>query len=109
MNSARIKLNKGELLFKEGDKSDHAYLLQTGELETFTQQDGTKLVLGQIDPGELIGEMSVIDGAPRSASIVATKNSVLVAVKKNQLLERIAEANNLEGYPLHWSAAPLLP
>ena len=93
MSSVQIKLNKGELLFKEGDQSDHAYLLQTGQLETFTEQDGTKLVLGQVDPGELIGEMSIIDGAPRSATIIATKKSVLVQVNKNQLIERIAESD----------------
>lgn len=91
--TTRIKLNKGDVLFNEGDVADCAYLVLNGQLEVITNQNGVNVTLGQVDPGELIGEMSVIDSENRTSSIVAKSACTLVSVKKNQIQERISQSD----------------
>ena len=93
MNKSRKSLIKGETLYKEGDIPDNAYLLVTGMLESSTIQNGTRITLGEINPGELIGEMSVLDGELRTATVEALEESSLLSINKNQLVERVVKSD----------------
>jgi CRP-like cAMP-binding protein len=66
-------LGAGQVLFKAGDKSDGMYLIRKGELAVYLEQDGKQVMLATIGEGGMIGEMALFDGAPRSASVKATK------------------------------------
>lgn len=60
-----------EVLVREGDESNHLYILSSGELEVFARKgNGRELVYNTIRPGEYFGELS-LDGNPRSASVRA--------------------------------------
>lgn len=91
--AARKKLNKGEVLFKEGDEAEFAYFVASGQLELVTQKNGTEIVLSQVLPGELIGEMSVIDRTSRFSTAVAIETCVLFKVHRDQLLGRITDCD----------------
>src|SRR5882762_9774563 len=62
----------GAVMFGEGDTSDWVALLLTGrvKLSSFTQ-DGREAVIGIAGHGELLGELSAVDGEPRSATAIA--------------------------------------
>jgi CRP/FNR family cyclic AMP-dependent transcriptional regulator len=62
-----VGLAPGESLFREGDEAAHMFILLEGEVEILV---GTKVV-DVPGPGALIGEMALIDHAPRAASVVA--------------------------------------
>ncbi len=60
-----------ELIFKEGDLSNEAYRLLSGSVEISIAVDGRKVVLAQLAPGDIFGEMAMIDEHPRSATAMA--------------------------------------
>ena len=84
---AVVKLKRGEILFREGDPGELLYIVVDGDLEIL-KAPGTddELILNTIHAGEYIGEMSLITGAPRTASVRAfTDEVVLLSMNRKQL------------------------
>lgn len=60
----------GESLFYQGDPSDGMYVIERGEVGVFAcPEGGDRVLLAELGNGALIGELSLIDGAPRSAQV----------------------------------------
>lgn len=75
------RLGRGQILFVSGEPSEHVYVVRTGRLKVHvTSERGTELVLAVVGPGESIGDVSVIDHGPRSADVLATEPTELLAV-----------------------------
>jgi CRP-like cAMP-binding protein len=68
----------GEILLKEGDTATFVLLVLTGKLEVFVVREGQDLVLTESAPGTILGELAVLCGIPRSASVRAKENSVVL-------------------------------
>ena len=64
-----------EVLMKEGDKADFVVLLLTGGLEVFVKRGDNDVVLTETKPGTITGELAVLCGIPRSASVRAQEPS----------------------------------
>ncbi|RYE86976.1 MAG: cyclic nucleotide-binding domain-containing protein, partial [Hyphomicrobiales bacterium] len=76
----RVALAPGEMLIREGDQGDTLYIILNGALEV-TKRDGNHdVTLATRMPGEVLGEMSIIERAPRTASVRAVKPSELLAI-----------------------------
>lgn len=73
-------LAPGEILFREGEKADAAYLVKRGKLRAFRRKDGQSFTLGEILAGEFCGEMAHINGEPRSADVEALEPSELIEI-----------------------------
>jgi diguanylate cyclase len=86
----RISLKQGEYLFREGDAPSVAYLIESGEVEVSADRDGKRWVLSKLGAGDLLGEMAVIDDAPRTASARALSDCVLFQIDRAQISERLA-------------------
>jgi len=86
----RVHLKTNEVLFHEGDAPTVAFLIESGEIEVSTFQDGVRLILSKLYPGDLLGEMAVIDDAPRTATAVALTECVLFQIDRTQISERLA-------------------
>jgi len=86
---------KGARVFHEGDTSDACYLIRSGEVRvTREHPDGRAIALATLGPGELVGELAMIDGDVRSASVEALTDLELLAVSAADmrgLLERNAQ------------------
>ncbi len=78
-------LQPGQPLFKEGEAAEHAYLLKKGKLRAFLVRDGRTETLGEILPGEFVGEMAYIDGEPRSANVDAVDYSEVIEIPLKNL------------------------
>ena len=61
----------GEVLLKEGDTAEFVLLVLSGKLEVFVQRQGKDLLLTEAGPGSILGELAVLCGIPRSASVRA--------------------------------------
>jgi CRP-like cAMP-binding protein len=73
-----VRLERGALLFAKGDEGDAAFIVLDGALEVRdVARDGKELVIAAADAGKLVGEMAVLDGAPRSADVVAARACTL--------------------------------
>jgi NTE family protein len=75
-----IELSGGETLFEQGDPEDGVYLVISGRLRALVDDGGTRHAVNEIMRGETIGEMAVLTHEPRSATIVAVRDSVLAQV-----------------------------
>ena len=75
-----VFLEDNSKLFEINDKSDSFCFLVTGLLKAFIPQKETLVEVGEIYEGEVIGEMGIISNEPRSASIFATRDSVVFKI-----------------------------
>ena len=67
-----------DVLLKEGDKADFVLLVLTGALEVFVERESQHLVLTEAGPGTILGELAVLCGIPRSASVKAKEESAVL-------------------------------
>ncbi len=80
-------LEPGEELFAEGSPGDKAYIIEEGEIEILKTSGGRSVLLAVRKSGEVIGEMSLLEAAPRFASGRAKSKSKLLAISHSQLDE----------------------
>ena len=89
-----VALEHGAVLFLKGEQGDAAFVVLEGELEVRTVgKDGKELRIAVHPEGGLIGEMAALDGAPRSADVVAARRCRLWRVP------RAALTRTLRGHP----------
>lgn len=96
--SETIRLLPNEYLVREGEESTEMYYLQSGTLAVFKRKGDQEHQIGTIISGELVGEMSFLDKNPRSASVKAMSESVLVVIPVDKL------EHTLETMPKWFSA-----
>lgn len=68
----------GEVILRENDAADFALLVLTGKLEVFVERDGKELILTEATPGAILGELALLCGIARSASVRAKENSAVL-------------------------------
>lgn len=93
MTSKRLSLVAGDTVFLEGDAPTSAFLVESGRVEIRTVKDGVPMVLSVLGPGDLLGEMAVIDDAPRTATALALTDVALIEVDRAQINERIESSD----------------
>jgi len=74
------QLSAGETLFREGDEADSMYVVVSGRLRATRQKDGQTRIVGEIARGETVGEMALLTGGKRSATVEAMRDCVLVGL-----------------------------
>ena len=84
LNIEYVRLAAGETLFAQGSPGDKAYFIQEGQLEILNASGGREVLIAVRKPGELIGEMALLEQAPRSAAVRARQDSLLYAIGKQQ-------------------------
>ena len=92
-SSALQHFQRGEIIFSEGDPGEWAYIIESGRVEVTVSVNGQPLPLRILTSGDVLGEMAVIDTAPRSASARALEETVCVAVSSQQISERVEDAD----------------
>lgn len=84
---------RGEVLMRQGDTADGLYLIGSGRLQVIlTQHDGTDVVLNEAGRGELVGEMALLTDKPRSATIIALRDSHVLFLS-TEAFSRIVQAH----------------
>jgi diguanylate cyclase (GGDEF)-like protein len=78
----RLKVKKGDVVFREGDRGEEMYILISGKLSAYvSQSDGTQRWMFEIKPGDFFGEMSIIATEPRSATLTAKEDTVVMVLQ----------------------------
>ncbi len=78
------KFNPGEKIVREGDSGDEMFIVLQGKVSI----EIGDITVGEMGGGDFFGEMSLIDNAPRSATVTATETSLLFAINDKNF-ERI--------------------
>ncbi len=85
-------LKKDETIFRKGDVGDALFMIDEGLLNIVTEDaQGSKLLLNQCGPGETIGEMSLFDEEPRSASVVAKTDAHILSLKRDDFFDMLEQ------------------
>jgi NTE family protein len=91
-----VEVSAGETLMRQGEPGDALYMLVSGRLRVYIDEHEQRRIVREIARGEVVGEMSLYTDAPRSATLVAIRDSVLVSLDKadfNQLLATSPEVS----------------
>jgi CRP/FNR family cyclic AMP-dependent transcriptional regulator len=83
---SRRRLVRDEIVITEGEIIDFVAILLEGELQVSTRASGPVARLGV---GEVVGEMSLVDSAPTSATIRASRDSLVLFIDKGKLLQKL--------------------
>ncbi len=84
---ARVRtIRRGQVLFTADDPSDYLYLIRSGRVRVVVRSPrGDELVLNVLGPGDSLGELSMLDGQPRSAGAEAVEDCQLIAIPAREV------------------------
>jgi len=97
-----VTLPGGALVFAEGEPGDALYLILEGRVTALREIDaekGRKMVISTFGPGAFFGEMALLDGDPRSTSVVAATDLRLLRLERDSF-RRLLEENGTVGHRL---------
>ncbi len=81
------KYEAGEIILKENDLGETAFVIEEGRVEVSKELDGQKIHLAYLGTGETFGEMGMIDDKPRSATVTALEDTVVREIHRDEFLE----------------------
>jgi CRP/FNR family cyclic AMP-dependent transcriptional regulator len=85
------RLRRGDVLFREGDTGDEAYVVTAGKVKLGrTSSDGRDNLLAVIGPGQMFGELSLFDPGPRSATVTAVTDCTIQSLTHEEMLRWLA-------------------
>lgn len=97
----------GCVVLNEGDKSNCLCIIIKGEINIFKKLPDEHLKIAEVIAGESIGEMGIIDGEPFSASAIASQDSIVLLISREDF-EDIVKQNIALGNKLLWKLARIL-
>jgi len=77
----------------EGDPGDRMFFIQSGEVQVYTDKNGDRIHLASLFEGDFFGEVAVITGKPRTATVMAVTDVQLAEIKRKSLMDVV------EGHP----------
>ena len=81
------KFAAGEEIFGIGDRGRHAYFIEDGSVDVSILKDGKSIVIAELGVGEIFGEMSMIDDAPRSATVTAKTDTEVIQIQRSRFIQ----------------------
>lgn len=98
-DARRVEVKKGKILFARGDPGDGCYWLEQGTVKvTIASPDGEQRILAVLGPGAIVGELAMIDGLPRSATVEAVEDCRLLFVSRAAFQRWVADSPDLDKY-----------
>lgn len=79
------------MIFREGEESHEAYFIVSGAVQIFTTSAGARRVLADLGPGEVFGEMGMVEESPRSASAQALEDTELEVVTEETFEQELLQ------------------
>lgn len=89
----RRTLAAGEILFRQGQQGNAAYVIESGVIEIFSERDDVRQVIARLGNNDIFGEMALLGDAVRSASAAALEPTQLMVVTHDHLNERLLGAD----------------
>jgi CRP/FNR family cyclic AMP-dependent transcriptional regulator len=85
------RFRRGEVIFHAGDPGDALFIIISGEVKiSLPSEGGDEAIIATLKPGEVFGELALLDGAPRSATASALSATEAVVLPRDRFRELIA-------------------
>jgi CRP/FNR family cyclic AMP-dependent transcriptional regulator len=90
------RVRRGQTIFQRGDSGSSLMAVLRGRIRiSSVSGDGKELTLNVINPGEIFGEIALLDGQPRSADAIAIEDTVLLVVERRYFLPFLRQREDL--------------
>ena len=102
-----VSLRAGEILIKQGDPGDSAYVIMKGEFEIQKQSGQSLIKIDVRNPGDVVGEMALLSRAPRSATVFSKTDSETLRIPQEAFENLLSSSSTAAMAVLHWVMARL--
>ena len=89
----RRYIPKGQIIIREGEFGQEAYLIQSGQVAVFITKEDEEVELSRLDAGQIVGEMAFVFDGPRTASVKATQDTNLIVISRPQFEEKLRDTD----------------
>jgi len=102
-----VSLRAGDILIKQGELGDAAYVLLKGDFEVQKQSGQSLIKIDVRNPGDVVGEMALLSRAPRSASVIAKTDGEALRIPQEAFEKLLSSSTTAAMAVLHWVMARL--
>jgi hypothetical protein len=95
MHAKLLRFGRGEKVIEQGEHGESMFMLLQGEADVFVSVNGHDSHVATLKAGDYFGEMSLLTGEPRSATVSATRDCEMWEIQKGVLAEILQENENL--------------
>lgn len=90
-----VRLSEGATVFRQGDTGGSLYVIRAGKVRVVKEAHGRQRVVATLGPGDFFGEMAVVTGRPRSATVEVVEEAELLKVPADKLQEMVLDAGEV--------------
>lgn len=83
----------GTRIVRQGEEGTSAYLIQSGKVRVYTEQNGKEVELAILDMGQIFGEMALIFDEPRTATVKAVEDCNLIIITRQTLKQKLGKTD----------------
>ena len=94
-NGRDVRFEPGQIVFREGDQTDGLYLITAGNVRLTATGPNGEMVIALVHAGEVLGELGVLDGQPRSAQATAAGICTAIFISAEPFLDALERSNPL--------------
>ncbi|HSL45972.1 MAG TPA: ATP-binding protein [Anaerolineales bacterium] len=102
-----VSLRAGEVLIRQGEPGDSAYVIMKGDFEVQKQSGQSLIKIDVRNPGDVVGEMALLSRAPRNASIIAKTDAETLRIPQEAFEKLLLSSTTAAMAILHWVMARL--
>ena len=97
IRKATVGFGEGQVIFKQGEPSDKFFIIRSGQVLLVREANGTITELGKAGPGEVVGEMGVLQNLPRAATATAKGRVWLYGMTLSDLTDKRSDGQDHPG------------
>jgi CRP/FNR family cyclic AMP-dependent transcriptional regulator len=95
--ASAVSYGKGAMVLKEGEVDNAMFLLLRGKVKVYVSEpEGREFVLAVLGPGEYVGELSMLDSTPNSASVIAEEPCNFLVLQKDDFMQTLIDNPSIQ-------------
>ncbi|MCO5072376.1 MAG: cyclic nucleotide-binding domain-containing protein [Rhizobiaceae bacterium] len=89
--SDRVSYNAGQVLFRQGEEGDAAYVILTGSADILVESDAGQIKVAGVEPNAIVGEIAILCDVSRTATVQASERLEALRIRKDHFLRMLKE------------------